>query len=1345
MSNIKLNMKNDSLYDLLSHIKNERNIENLLKNMGNKSEQGYLYEKLWDLVIKLGFISEFDNENIEHYYGNMNNYELTKINNLEHYLKNHKILSKNEGGSSDITFFNNKTKKWVFISSKNLIDTRKNKSIKSYEIQDILACIEKNKHLITSYEIYLIIYDKRTEKKVIFQAKSTNDYIKKNISQIFDFNDLKQYYELLYNDLQNINIESNIINDKYNKIKLHLFPKFHQQLIVHKTMEKINNNQKNILWGWKCRSGKTFGIGHLIETYFDKYNYTNALIITPAPSETLSQFTSDMFLKYRNFQNFNIIDIKNGNELKNIQLKKNNIMIVSKQLLDNYVEENRIQKIIDLNLNMIIFDENHLGGTTNKSHLILETYGNENTVNIFLTATYNKPIHKWHIEKDCQFFWNIEDEQLCKKRDIKKLHSIYGNDIHLFLNEDNLETKLKDYDNMPDLHLLTTLMDHDRYQIIKNETKDTKYGFSMDTLFSLHENKKEFNYPNQVQQFLGFISGSLSGYIPDKKSIFERITNISIRTNSRTLLNNASFTTQLWFLPYGIGMKIEDVSVCLKDKIVNDKILNKFEIMIVNSTHNEIKNLKNDIHKKEIEAKENNKQGLIILVGNQCSLGITLPLVDIVFLLNNTISSDKIFQMMYRCMTETSNHSKKNGYVIDFNLSRVLSTMIDYNSNQELNLEDQIKYQIENNLIYLDDDLFYANETKPELINKLLNIWKKEPVNIMKNLMYKLENNIIDINNIDQKLMDSKFNKSTNSKDNITIKLNEENYQELQSGKEITIQNIQSNDDSDDSIKIDIKDKISFNKDILPYIIPFSCILTIKNPTKNFTTMLEIIKNDSHLLNVFNDQTTIWWNHNSLLDFIIDLTKKYIKKNSYTYNIAIQLKMTIESLIDKPKELLDYIESCLKPTDHEKKKYGQVFTPMKLIDEMLDKLDEAYTKINKKSIFTNKDLKWYDPANGMGNYPVAIYFRLMIGLENEIPNKEDRKKHILENMLYMCELLKKDIFICNQIFDVDKKFKLNLYCGDSLTFNPLTYWDIDKFDVIIGNPPYQAVTEEGIVKGGGNNLYTKFIYKANELLKKDGFLVFINPPTFFSIGRSNNKDNMNVRKDIFNKYKWFHINLQECSKYFKVGSKFIYYIIQNKEELNTEIDVICKYNKKIFTSKIDQTLINKCIYLPYLMTNESISISNKIRLIKNKLNIFHSPDNRSDKKHVSKNKDDKYIYPIQSTGSQISYSSIICKNQTNKKVLMSESGYLKPFYDTGINGVGGHCFAYLVKDENEANKIIKLLNSNIYKFYIDIHKWSGFHHIKVLQDLPHIEQSELLNTLKLSKDEITFINNLYDK
>ena len=47
----------------------------------------------------------------------------------------------------------------------------------------------------------------------------------------------------------------------------------------------------------------------------------------------------------------------------------------------------------------------------------------------------------------------------------------------------------------------------------------------------------------------------------------------------------------------------------------------------------------------------------------------------------------------------------------------------------------------------------------------------------------------------------------------------------------------------------------------------------------------------------------------------------------------------------------------------------------------------------------------------MGNYPVAVYLRLMKSLD--IEDKQERKKHILENMLYMCELNKKNVLICN--------------------------------------------------------------------------------------------------------------------------------------------------------------------------------------------------------------------------------------------------------------------------------------------------------------------------------------------
>jgi hypothetical protein len=125
---------------------------------------------------------------------------------------------------------------------------------------------------------------------------------------------------------------------------------------------------------------------------------------------------------------------------------------------------------------------------------------------------------------------------------------------------------------------------------------------------------------------------------------------------------------------------------------------------------------------------------------------------------------------------------------------------------------------------------------------------------------------------------------------------------------------------------------------------------------------------------------------------------------------------------------------------------------------------------------------------------------------------------------------------------------------------------------------------------------------------------------------------------------------------------------------------------------------------------------------------------------------------MQATSVQVVYSSKQCKNQYDKKVLMSESGYLKPFYDEGILGVGGHSFACIVSDKDEGDKIIKLLNSKLYRFYIEVNKWSGFHNKEVLKDLPNIinEMSKIndetiYNYFKLSKDEINIIEEEINK
>jgi hypothetical protein len=102
--------------------------------------------------------------------------------------------------------------------------------------------------------------------------------------------------------------------------------------------------------------------------------------------------------------------------------------------------------------------------------------------------------------------------------------------------------------------------------------------------------------------------------------------------------------------------------------------------------------------------------------------------------------------------------------------------------------------------------------------------------------------------------------------------------------------------------------------------------------------MLNDIKENPELLDTFDDQCLIWWNKKDLIDLIKDIVSKYFDKSSNTYNISVQFKMSLQSLIDNPKELLKLINDCLKPKDIEKKQFGEVFTPIKLVNDMLDKL-----------------------------------------------------------------------------------------------------------------------------------------------------------------------------------------------------------------------------------------------------------------------------------------------------------------------------------------------------------------------------------------------------------------------
>jgi len=77
------------------------------------------------------------------------------------------------------------------------------------------------------------------------------------------------------------------------------------------------------------------------------------------------------------------------------------------------------------------------------------------------------------------------------------------------------------------------------------------------------------------------------------------------------------------------------------------------------------------------------------------------------------------------------------------------------------------------------------------------------------------------------------------------------------------------------------------------------------------------------------------------------------------------------------------------------KKFGEVFTPPELVNEILDKLP--------KEIWADPDKKWLDPTCGDGVFLREIKKRLL---------KHHKESHILKNMLFGVDIQEDNIFNC---------------------------------------------------------------------------------------------------------------------------------------------------------------------------------------------------------------------------------------------------------------------------------------------------------------------------------------------
>ena len=114
--------------------------------------------------------------------------------------------------------------------------------------------------------------------------------------------------------------------------------------------------------------------------------------------------------------------------------------------------------------------------------------------------------------------------------------------------------------------------------------------------------------------------------------------------------------------------------------------------------------------------------------------------------------------------------------------------------------------------------------------------------------------------------------------------------------------------------------------------------------------------------------------------------------------------------------------------------------------------------------------------------------------------------------------------------------------GVNYVFANFLEWDPQmRFDVVIGNPPFQEVTEKGR-KDQASNLWTKFWVKSLKLAKEDGIVSLITPTSWLSpsanLRGSLKYEGKSRLWDVFNSYKTV-AQVTGIDSFFKgVGSSF---------------------------------------------------------------------------------------------------------------------------------------------------------------------------------------------------------------
>ena len=472
----------------------------------------------------------------------------------------------------------------------------------------------------------------------------------------------------------------------------------------------------------------------------------------------------------------------------------------------------------------------------------------------------------------------------------------------------------------------------------------------------------------------------------------------------------------------------------------------------------------------------------------------------------------------------------------------------------------------------------------------------------------------------------------------------------------------------------------------------------------------------------------------------------------------------------------------------------EVFTPPSLANQVLDLLPQE--------LFRSPKTRFLDPFTKSGVFLREIVKRLDKGLEDHIPDRQERIDHIMHNQVYgiacteLTALLARRSVYCSKT--ANGRFAVSRFdnpegniryeaiqhswvggkcrfCGASQsvydrgtdaeqyayqfihTDNPSQLTGNMTFDVIIGNPPYQLA--DGGNAASAKPLYHLFVQQAIRLSPR--YLSMIIPARWYSGGKGLDEFRDLMLNDTRLSYLVDYFDSNDCFPGIDLSGGVCYFLWDQQHSGDCIVRSIINGKESI----IQRPLIEKGND-SFVRFNSSISILEKIKQFQESSFIQLVSSRKpfgiatNEKINTEKGINGIKIYAYPKNG-YIESSKVSANKQSvyKPKVLISyaygERGnfpYLvigKPF----IGEVNSCCSeTYLMigplDTTNECENVMSYIRTKFFRFLVLLrkntqHATSKVYQFVPLQDFSHTWTDEMLyKKYSLTEDEIAFIESM---